>query len=531
MWGIMIDKTQNEILEILEKDRIFHTYHTVNACVEEGSAGGALSVHDWFEISLVIEGIGVHCIDRKMIPCKPGDIYVISSNTAHAYFRNSDNETLVVRKLIFPLNRWFKGDAGVYGNKHYCYGVFSDAPSVAYAMLNSAMIDKVSAIFDSIENELVDKENEWKSVVRAHLVELFAYVGRYISNAKKNTGMDEKKHDTIRAVIDIINREFSNPALSLDLISKQIYVSSSQLSQDFKLYTGKLFSEYLRETRLAHSTKLLVESEMSVEKIVTECGFRDISAFYRNFREYSGMTPQAYRRINRLSAEEVDTDIDSDTERKKQTKMEILNEISTNVQGGKSKIVKELVQKAIDEGANVEEILNDGLLAGMSVIGEKFKNNEIYVPQVLIAARAMSMGADVLKPHLSASGVEATGRVCIGTVQGDLHDIGKNLVKMMMEGKGLEVIDLGVDVPAEKFIEAAIEHNCQIICCSSLLTTTMPIMADVVKAAEAAGIRDKVKIMIGGAPVKQKFCDEIGADCYTPDAASAADAAVAFCRK
>ena len=282
---------------------------------------------------------------------------------------------------------------------------------------------------------------------------------------------------------------------------------------------------------MAHSTKLLVGSEMSVDKIVTESGFTDTSAFYRNFREYSGMTPQTYRQISRLSAEEVDTNTNGDDKREKQRKMEILNEISTNVQGGKSKIVKDLVQKAIDEGANVEEILNDGLLAGMSVIGEKFKNNEIYVPQVLIAARAMSMGADVLKPHLSANGVEATGRVCIGTVQGDLHDIGKNLVKMMMEGKGLEVIDLGVDVPAEKFIEAAIEHNCQIICCSSLLTTTMPIMADVVKAAEAAGIRDKVKIMIGGAPVKQKFCDEIGADCYTPDAASAADAAVAFCRK
>ena len=527
----MINKTEKEILKILEKDRILHTYHAVNACVERDSADGRLNAYDWFEISLVVEGSGVHCIDGKMIPCKTGDIYVIAPNTAHAYFSVSEQDNLVLRKLIFPLEKWFKGDAGVYGNKHYCYGVFSDAPSVAYAMLNSVMIDKVSAIFDLIESELLDKENEWKSVVRAHLVELFAYIGRYISNTEKNTDKDTKKYDTIRAVIDIIDREFSNSELSLDLISKQIYVSSPQLSQDFKNYTGKLFSEYLRETRLEYSTKLLFETEMSVEKIVTECGFRDISTFYRNFRDFSGMTPQVYRQISRLSAEKAVTNINSDTERKKQRKMEILNEISTNVQGGKSKIVKDLVQKAIDEGANVEEILNDGLLAGMSVIGEKFKNNEIYVPQVLIAARAMSMGADVLKPHLSASGVEATGRVCIGTVQGDLHDIGKNLVKMMMEGKGLEVIDLGVDVPPEKFVEAAIEHNCQIICCSSLLTTTMPVMGEVVKACEAAGIRDKVKIMIGGAPVKQKFCDEIGADCYTPDAASAADAAAAFCKK
>lgn len=210
--------------------------------------------------------------------------------------------------------------------------------------------------------------------------------------------------------------------------------------------------------------------------------------------------------------------------------MGILNEISANVQIGKSKIVKDLVQQAIDEGVNAEEILNDGLLAGMSVVGEKFKNGQAYVPQVLVAARAMNMGTELLKPLLTESGVKATGKVCIGTVQGDLHDIGKNLVKMMMEGKGLEVIDLGTDVPAEKFVQTAIEENCQVICCSALLTTTMSVMEEVVKAAEAAGIRDNVKIMIGGAPVNEEYRAKIGADCYTVDAASAADAAVEFCK-
>ena len=209
--------------------------------------------------------------------------------------------------------------------------------------------------------------------------------------------------------------------------------------------------------------------------------------------------------------------------------MSILAEISENLQKGKAKIVKELVQKALDEGFAPEQILNGGLLHGMGIVGEKFKNNEVYVPEVLVAARAMSMGAQILKPHLAEAGVKATGKVCIGTVQGDLHDIGKNLVKMMMEGKGLEVVDLGTDVPAETFVKTAIEQNCQVICCSALLTTTMNVMGDVVKAAEAAGIRDKVKIMIGGAPINQEFCDLIGADCYTVDAASAADAAVAFC--
>ena len=210
--------------------------------------------------------------------------------------------------------------------------------------------------------------------------------------------------------------------------------------------------------------------------------------------------------------------------------MVILSEISENLQRGKSKLVKEMVTQAIEEGADPEQILNEGLLNGMNVIGEKFKNNEVYVPEVLVAARAMNMGMQVLKPHLAANGVKATGKVCIGTVQGDLHDIGKNLVKMMMEGKGLEVIDLGTDVSPETFVQTAIEQNCQVICCSALLTTTMGVMEEVVKAAEAAGIRDKVKIMVGGAPVNEDFCKKIGADCYTVDAASAADAAVEFCK-
>ena len=209
--------------------------------------------------------------------------------------------------------------------------------------------------------------------------------------------------------------------------------------------------------------------------------------------------------------------------------MSILSDISLQLQNGKAKIVKELVQQAVDQGISAKEILEQGLLAGMSVIGEKFKNNEVFVPEVLIAARAMNMGVAMLKPLLTDGEVQAKGRVCIGTVQGDLHDIGKNLVKMMLEGKGLEVIDLGTDVPPDTFIRTAVDQDCNIICCSALLTTTMGVMGEVVKAAEAAGIRDRVKIMVGGAPITDGFCAEIGADAYTPDAASAADKAMEFC--
>lgn len=166
----------------------------------------------------------------------------------------------------------------------------------------------------------------------------------------------------------------------------------------------------------------------------------------------------------------------------------------------------------------------------MSIIGEKFKNNEVFVPEVLVAARAMNMGVNVLKPLLASEGNKSVGKACLGTVLGDLHDIGKNLVKMMLESKGIEVIDLGVDVPPEKFIQTAIDEHCQLICCSALLTTTMGVMKDVVEAAKAAGIRDQVTIMVGGAPVTQAFClTRLVPDIYTPDAASAADAALAQC--
>ena len=175
------------------------------------------------------------------------------------------------------------------------------------------------------------------------------------------------------------------------------------------------------------------------------------------------------------------------------------------------------------------EILEQGLLEGMGIIGQKFKNNEVFVPEVLIAARAMSKGVEVLRPHLVEDGVEEKGTVVLGTVKGDLHDIGKNLVRMMMEGKGLKVIDLGVDVPVEKFLDAARENDAKIICCSALLTTTMGEMRSVVEAVEASELKGKISIMVGGAPVTQSYCDQIGASRYTADAATAAEVALELC--
>ncbi|MDY3071701.1 MAG: corrinoid protein [Eubacteriales bacterium] len=211
--------------------------------------------------------------------------------------------------------------------------------------------------------------------------------------------------------------------------------------------------------------------------------------------------------------------------------MSTLTEISEFLQKGRAKSVRELVNRALEEGTPAKTILEEGLLPGMSVIGEKFRKNEVFVPEVLVAARAMNAGIEILKPHLAAGDNTSKGKAVIGTVKGDLHDIGKNLVKIMLEGKGLEVIDLGVDVSAEQFVTTAKEQGAQIICCSALLTTTMGEMKETVEEAKRQGIRDKVFIMVGGAPLTQAFCDQIGADCYTSDAASAASAALEHCQK
>ncbi|MBQ9780135.1 MAG: corrinoid protein [Clostridia bacterium] len=203
----------------------------------------------------------------------------------------------------------------------------------------------------------------------------------------------------------------------------------------------------------------------------------------------------------------------------------LLNEISEKLQRGKAKDVSALVTQALEEGIAAEVILNEGLVVGMNIVGDKFRNNEVFVPEVLVAARAMNAGLKILKPVLTNEGVEPLGTAVICTVKGDMHDIGKNLVKMMIEGQGISCVDLGVDVEPSAIVAAVKENNAQLVCLSALLTTTMMSQKDVIDALVEAGIRDNVKVMVGGAPITQTFADEIGADCYTLDAASAAQEA------
>ena len=203
-----------------------------------------------------------------------------------------------------------------------------------------------------------------------------------------------------------------------------------------------------------------------------------------------------------------------------------IQEVYDLVVKGKAKVIAGAVQEALDAGCDPTEVLNKGMIAAMDEVGAKFKNGEIFVPEMLVAARAMKKGVEVLKPHLASGVAGAAGKVVIGTVAGDLHDIGKNLVAMMLESSGFEVIDLGVDVPKEKFIET-VEANpdTKIVCCSALLTTTMPALKDTVTALNEAPFRSNIKVMVGGAPITQAFADEIGADAYTEDAASRAQRA------
>ena len=488
----------------------------------EGVRSATLKTAGCVEVDLVVSGRGIHHLSDQTVPCREGDICVLGPGTVHRYEAEEQWGNPTVRRILFDPRILPDAEAAEPERPRFCYGVFCEGDNVSYAALNQATREIVEPLFAGIARETEKERADRKGVLAGYLSVLLITLSRYMNGAIRTPSeISRKDRALISSALQIVGEDFSSAALTQESVAAALFVSPAHFSRCFKRCEGKSFADHLRNVRMEHACHLLRETDQSVEKILAACGLRDLQTFYRSFQGYAGMTPNQYRKAynQKLINDEKGAKI-----------MIILSEISEQLQKGKGKIVKEMVQAAIDEGCDPSKILNEGLLDGMSVIGEKFKNNEVYVPEVLVAARAMNMGITILKPYLVESGVQSIGKVCIGTVQGDLHDIGKNIVKMMLEGKGFEVIDLGTDVPAETFVQTAKEEGCQIICCSALLTTTMDVMADVVEAAKAAGIRDQVKIMIGGAPINQEYCDAIGADCYTVDAASAADAAVALCK-
>ncbi|MBR5123679.1 MAG: helix-turn-helix domain-containing protein [Clostridia bacterium] len=517
--------------ELLRDAPLYINRVAVETVYSPATALSQLHIHDFVEVSIVLSGRGIHRTADGSAECSAGDTYIIGAGVPHAYFATEEGDRPLVCNLVFDPADLFEGEAADPDSPRYCYGLFREDPMTVYVMLTARTLEDVERTVTRMEKELDRRRPEWEMAVKSYLINLLIMMGRYASQRETPENAPRPKERLLAmSVMRTVMENFSDQDLTLESIASSLYISKSYLCRIFRRVTGEAFADYLRRVRLEQACRLLKETDLTCEQIVYACGLRDIPTFYRTFKERMGMTPNAYRRGEDSDEESANMETNFIAKGENTMSIAILNEISENLQKGKAKIVAELVQKALDEGVAPDAILNEGLLAGMNVIGEKFKVNEVYVPEVLVAARAMNKGTAILKPHLAAAGVQATGKVCIGTVQGDLHDIGKNLVKMMLEGKGLEVIDLGSDVSPETFVQTAIEQNCQVICCSALLTTTMGVMEDVVKKAVEMGVRDKVKIMIGGAPVNEDFCAKIGADLYTPDAASAADAAVEFCK-
>ena len=458
---------------------------------------------DEVELSLVLEGKGHHRLLNETLDCRRGDLYLLNGAVPHFYYAQ-EGETLVVQTLRFQ------------SAEPSCCGIFADGVPVAYALLNAKAFEQVTDMLAGIQSEAEGRDSCWETAAQSYLSLLLIAVCRYINMADTAGVLHPKEWVSVSAALREVEEQYGDAGMTLDSVAAALYISSPQLSRLFPKVLGRGFQEYVRNLRVSRACELLRNTPLTNEEIVTRCGLKDVPSFYRVFKSVMGTTPYQYR-------------MSYHNDEKGEKNMNLI-EISESLQKGRAKLVEEGVKAALEEGIPAARILNEGLMDGMNVVGEKFKRNEVYVPEVLVAARAMNKGIAVLKPYLAEDGVEAKGRVCIGTVQGDLHDIGKNLVKMMMEGKGLEVIDLGTDVSAETFVQTAVEQNCQVICCSALLSTTMDVMAEVVKLAEEKGIRDRVKIMVGGAPVSEEYCQKINADCYTVDAASAADAAVELCQ-
>lgn len=461
------------------------------------------------EISMVIDGCGIHRILNREIECKKGDLFVIGSGISHGYFAEKEN-SLRVLSISFKPFEILSDNASDSESECYCCGVFRDKVPISYAMLNAKAFSEINDMFSMIVNEAKEKKHEWMRAVKAEITMLLIKISRYINLADTLQVPHSKEWIIVSAAMREIMDKMGDKDITLESIASCLLVSKSYLSKIFKNTTGEYFADYVRNLRINLACNLLKTTNLTNEEIVKKCGLKDVPSFYRLFKAEVGQTPNQYR----MSQQTDENDL------------RLCTEISENIINGNFVKVKDGVKNAVASGFSALQILNDGLLSGMEEVGKRFKKNEFYVSDVLMSARAMNGGIEILKPYLAQAGSKARGKVCIGTVHGDLHNIGKNLVKIMMEGKGLEVVDLGIDVLPETFVQTAIEQNCDVICCSALITTNRDVMAEVVKLAKEAGIRDKVKIMIGGTAVNEDFCRKIGADKYTEDAASAAEAAV-----
>lgn len=466
------------------------------------------------EIDVILSGSGVHRFFGQSVPCGEGDVYIVQENVPHGFFAAEEGGGLTVSRIRLYVQDWLEGDPALPENPSYCFGVFPEGTTISYAMLPQEARDELALLTRRIFSEAEGRQPEWKRAVQAHLSLLFITVSRYVQSAvRASTAAPQKERGIMMSVLRAVDEHFSENDLTLERIAAAHYMSTSVLSRLFGQYMGQPFSEFIRNYRLDQACRLLRETDDSVHQIITRCGIKDVPSFYRSFGKYAGMTPNQYRKLHSAAG-------------KTPISVGPYAAIAGAVQAGRAKDVSVLITDALEKNCPAYEILNEGLVAGMTEIGAKFSRNEVFVPEVLMASRAMNVGMQILKPTLQAHGAQPFACAVIATVKGDMHDIGKNMVRMMLEGKGIFCVDLGVDVEPSRVVEAVREHSADLVCLSSLLTTTMFGLKDTIDALTAAGLRDSVRVMVGGAPITQEFADAIGADAYTKDAAEAAETAV-----
>jgi len=499
---------------------------TVPAAAAQGLS--SLHEHQFIEISYVEKGSGLHRIWNESSVMEPGALVILNAAVPHGFFSDSDTEPLIVRSLFYDIQDLYGNEITEIGGDKYLFGLFAKNNFVVSLSLKPKYLKTVSQKFDEIELETEEKKLDWKDVIRSQIALLLLQLKRlavYSSFQQTNTQNNTPENTIlVSEVLRLVQEHYADPLFSMKNVSELLHISSSSISRSFRDITGKYFSDYLCFYRIRQAVSLFTETELSNEEASFACGYSDLHSFYKQFKQLIGTTPGDFRK-------QKDSHLPLLTEETANSSSILYMEIFEKMQQGKRKEIVALVTQALEEGLPPDEILSEALVKGMNTLGNKFQTNEVFVSEVLGAANAMNTCMEILKPYLSASVLPTPGRAIICTVKGDIHNIGKNLVRLMLEAEGIECIDLGVDVPPAAVVDAVREHHVNLVCISALLTTTMSEMEAVVKEAEAKGIREKVFIMVGGAPIKQEFCDKIGADCYTSDAASASEAALAYLKQ
>lgn len=504
----------NDIPLLLKKekylqDTLVFTEHIVFDRPDTAEHGlSYLHQHQFIEISYIESGNGIHRIWNESYPVQSGDLYILNMAVPHGFFSKT-NEPMVVHSLYFDPQDIFTGEITESSSDKYLYGLFSNSNFAVHLMLKSKQLRRITNDFNEIGLEAEEMQTGWQDAVRSRITLLLLTCKRLAEmTGHANIYNDRKDTRMVSDIFRLVQDYYSEPDFSLKKVSEILFRSISVISTNFYEVTGIHFSEYLCSFRIQQAALLALETDYSNEEIASACGYSNLHSFYKQFRQVLGTTPAVFRREHKIE--------------NSKSGHAFYNRISEKLQQCKREDVLDLIVQGLEEGLEPLDIMNHGLVQGMNVIAAKFHTNDIFMVEVHSAARIMNAALDVLKPYLMRNEISPLGCAIICTVKGDLHDIGKNLVKLMLQVEGFDCIDLGVDVSPSAVVDAVREHDAKLVCLSSLLTTTMMGLKDTIDALTRSGLRKHVRIMVGGAPITQEYADAIGADCYTPDAVTAA---------